>query len=87
MAVEPILLLLLAAVVGNSVLMAVIVVPPFLGRGDAFLGESHGDVQMSPIPADASAVTGGRPLDVHDDGVPLAAYDRVVRIVALSWSC
>jgi diguanylate cyclase (GGDEF)-like protein len=82
LAVEPILLLLLAAVVGNCVLMAIIVVPPFLGRGDAFLGEVPATVPPPSFPARASAVAGGRSPDIHDDGVPLASYDRVVRIVA-----
>ncbi len=81
MSVEPVLLLLLAAVVGNCILMAILVVPPFLGRGGPFTGEPRADDPASPLPT-ASAVTGGRTPDIHEDGVPLAAYDRVVRIVA-----
>jgi hypothetical protein len=79
--VEPILLLLVAAVVGNCILMAIIVVPAFVGRGHAQRATLD-DPLRSSGPADAIAVTGGRAPEIHDDGVPLAAYDRVVRIVA-----
>ncbi len=82
MPVEPILVLLMAAVVGNVVLMAIIVVPAYLGHGDAFLGDGHPEAVRPPSAAEAGAVTGGQEVDVHDDGVPLATYDRVVRIVA-----
>jgi diguanylate cyclase (GGDEF)-like protein len=82
--VEPVLLLLLAAIVGNVVLMALIVVPPFLGRGDAFFGGGRSGVAATPGPGETGPAGRGGRTDAHEDGVPIETYDRVVRVV--SWT-
>lgn len=82
MPVEPVLLLLVVAVVANIALMTVIVVPPLIGRRGPFP-----PVETTPPPSasalQAGVVMGVEPGDIHEDGVPIAAYDRVVRIA--SW--
>ncbi len=81
--VEPVLLLLLIAILANVVLMTAIVVPEFVGRPGLFGTDGDGP-DADPAAAELGAVVGGEPPEVHDTGIPVAAHDRVVRIV--SWS-
>jgi diguanylate cyclase (GGDEF)-like protein len=81
--VEPVLLLLLVAVAANIVLMGAVVIPPLLGGRGLFASDGRVAARPSRTAVEFGAVIGGDPGDVHDDGVPIAAYDRVVRIV--SW--
>lgn len=83
MPVEPVLLLLLVAILANVVLMTAIVVPEFVGRPGLFGTDGDGP-DAGPAAAELGAVVGGEPPEVHDTGIPVAAHDRVVRIV--SWS-
>ncbi len=83
MPVEPVLLLLLVAVLANIALMAVVVVPPLIGRRGPFTPDQVPSSAPENLAAEYGAVSGSQPSDIHDDGVPIAAYDRVVRIV--SW--
>jgi len=80
--VAPVLILIVAAVIANLIVMALILVPPLLGRPSP----------VSPVIASAAdderraakaAVVGGIETSATDDGVPTQTYDRVVRIV--SW--
>jgi diguanylate cyclase (GGDEF)-like protein len=80
--VEPVLTLLLVAVVANLVVMAVILVPPIMGRRGP-LGVMHQADEIEPYVADFAAVAGDQPAPLAADGVQPGAYDRVVRIV--SW--
>ena len=81
MPVAPVLILIVAAVIANLIVMALILVPPLLGRPSP----------VSPVIASAAdderraakaAVVGGIETSATDDGVPTQTYDRVVRIVA-----
>lgn len=83
MPVETVLLLLLAAVLGNLVLMTIVVLPSSLGRRGSFAAGGADEHGVGRTAAELGAVTGGEG-EVHDDGVPIAAYDRVVRIA--SWT-
>jgi diguanylate cyclase (GGDEF)-like protein len=83
--VGPLLALLIAAVVVNLALMAVVLAPTFRGRPSPFLAA---DADHEP-PASVATLTGQRIIDgafgdgeTAVDGVPTAAYDRVVRIVS-----
>ena len=85
MPVGPLLALLIAAVVVNLALMAIVLAPTFRGRPSPFLGV---DPDHEP-PASVASLVGSRFLDgqltdsgTAVDGVPTAAYDRVVRIVS-----
>jgi diguanylate cyclase (GGDEF)-like protein len=81
--VEPVLLLLLVAILANIVLMGVVVIPPLLGRRGPFTPDERAAAGPARTAVEFGAVIGGEPGSVHDDGVPIATYDRVVRIV--SW--
>lgn len=83
MPVEPVLLLLLVAIVANIVLMGVVVIPPLLGRRGPFTSDDRAAAGAARTAVEFGAVIGAEPGNVHDDGVPIATYDRVVRIV--SW--
>jgi diguanylate cyclase (GGDEF)-like protein len=84
--VAPLLALLIAAVVVNLGLMGLVLAPTLRGRPSPFLAN---DADHEP-PAPASSLLGTRILDglltgsddTAVDGVPTAAYDRVVRIVS-----
>ncbi len=82
MAVEPVLILIVIAVAANLAVMALIIVPPMLGRPSpiAAVPIPAGDVERHA--AEAAVITGinGR---TTNDGVSRETYDRVVRIV--SW--
>ncbi len=81
MPVAPVLILIVAAVAANLVLMAMILVPPMLGRSDP-VGVDDGRSTDPERRAAQAAVVGGIDGTVTDDGVPTQTYDRVVRIVA-----
>jgi diguanylate cyclase (GGDEF)-like protein len=81
--VEPVLLLLLVAIVANIVLMGLVVIPPLLGRRGLLTSDERAAAGPPRTAVELGAVIGGEPGSVHDDGVPIATYDRVVRIV--SW--
>jgi diguanylate cyclase (GGDEF)-like protein len=79
---EPVLILIVVAVLANLAVMAVVLVPPMMGRGEAV--EPVGRALDAARVAELAAVTGSDPADTELDGdVPTWAYDRVVRIV--SW--
>jgi diguanylate cyclase (GGDEF)-like protein len=80
-ALEPVLTVLLVAVVVNLVVMGAVLLPPMFGRRRPLsLGRQidEGDVAIA-----IAAVHGDRSDLTEPDGVPIGAYDRVVRIV--SW--
>jgi diguanylate cyclase (GGDEF)-like protein len=79
--ITPVLLLIGAAVVANLVLMALIVVPPMMGRTSPITPDEEATVDPERRAAQA-AVVGGLDGPAADDGVPTRTYDRVVRIVA-----
>jgi diguanylate cyclase (GGDEF)-like protein len=79
--VEPVLILIGAAVVANLALMALIVVPPMLGRSSPVAREVEPPIDPERRAAQA-AVVGGITGPATDDGVPTQTYDRVVRVVA-----
>ena len=79
---DPVLLLIVIAVAANLVVMALIVVPPLLGRPSPIAPVADASVDVERRAAEA-AVIGGISGDKTDDGVPTETYDRVVRIV--SW--
>ncbi|MFL5680034.1 MAG: GGDEF domain-containing protein [Chloroflexota bacterium] len=79
---EPVLVLLIVAVVANLVVMAAVLVPPLVGRQSPIrIAEPELDdaerrsVELATLVGSDTATTEG--------GVPVWAYDRVVRIV--SW--
>jgi diguanylate cyclase (GGDEF)-like protein len=82
--VEPVLILLVVAVAANLLLTGALVVPPLLARRRA----------RASVPSNLPAVRGTTALTEADaldvtpetaaDGVPTAAYDRIVRLV--SWT-
>ncbi len=83
MPVEPVLTLIVVAVVVNLVMMAVLVIPPLLGRRGLIDLEPDDPGLTQRSVADAAVVTGGVGEGYDETDVPARAYDRVVRIV--SW--
>ena len=81
MPVEPVLLLIVVAVVANLLVMAVILLPPMVGRASP-LARDAGPSATDERRAAQAAVVGGVEGSATDDGVPTQTYDRVVRIVA-----
>ena len=81
MPITPVLLLLGVAVVANLVLMALILVPPLMGRRSPVTVDDQATVDPERRAAQA-VVVGGLDGPAADDGVPTRTYDRVVRIVA-----
>jgi diguanylate cyclase (GGDEF)-like protein len=79
--VEPVLILIVAAVAANLVLMALIVVPPLLGRPRRLARDADA-AEMAERQAAEAAVVGGLKGTADEDGVSAHAYDRIVRIVA-----
>ncbi|HEY6058597.1 MAG TPA: GGDEF domain-containing protein, partial [Candidatus Limnocylindrales bacterium] len=78
------LIVLVAAVVVNLALMGVVLAPYLPRRGQIGLSMG-GKVEPFPVVGLVAAAPSRVSVDpgLHDDGVPLAAYNRVVRIV--SW--
>ena len=81
MPITPVLILLGAAVLANLALMALIIVPPMLGRASPVARADEPAIDSERRAAQA-AVVGGITGPAADDGVPTQTYDRVVRIVA-----
>ena len=81
MPVAPILALIVAVIVANLLVIAVIVIPPMLGRPSPVAREVMSKTDDERRAAQA-AVVGGIDGSSTDDGVPTETYDRVVRIVA-----
>ena len=81
MPVAPVLVLIVLAVVANLLVMAVIVIPPMLGRPSPIAREVAPPIDAERRAAEA-AVVGGIEGSTADDGVSTQTYDRVVRIVA-----
>lgn len=82
MPVEPLLILILAAVAVNCALMAFVALPPLLRRRRMPPGEERERLSMEdPARLAAAAPSEGAS---YAQGVPIAAYDRVVRIS--SWA-
>lgn len=81
MPVAPVLILIVAAVIANLIVMALIIVPPLLGRSSPVAREIALTAEAERRAAQAAAV-GGIDASSTDDGVPTETYDRVVRIVA-----
>jgi len=79
--VAPVLILIVAAVIANLIVMALIIVPPLLGRSSPVAREIALTAEAERRAAQAAAV-GGIDASSTDDGVPTETYDRVVRIVA-----
>jgi len=79
--VAPILALIVAVIVANLLVIAVIVIPPMLGRPSPVAREVMSKTDDERRAAQA-AVVGGIDGSSTDDGVPTETYDRVVRIVA-----
>ena len=78
----PVQLLFFAIVVANLAVMALIVVPPMIGRRSP-IGSDPGPADTAERRAAEAAVVGGLAGGITDDGVSTETYDRVVRIV--SW--
>ncbi len=83
MQVAPLLILIVAIVAANLAVMAIILIPPMLGRTSPIARELAPAVDADRRAAEA-AIVGGLDGSVTDDGVPTQTYDRVVRIV--SWT-
>ena len=81
MPVTPVLLLIGTAVLANIALMALILVPPLMGRASPVARDVEPAIDPERRAAQA-AVVGGLEGSATDDGVPTQTYDRVVRIVA-----
>ena len=81
MPVEPVLLLIVVAVLANMLVMAVILIPPMVGRTSPLAREA-GPSTTDERRAAQAVVVGGVEGSATDDGVPTQTYDRVVRIVA-----
>ena len=81
MPITPVLILIGLAVVANLVLMALIIVPPMLGRRSPVADAREPGVDPERRAAQA-AVIGGIEGSVEAGEVPTRTYDRVVRVVA-----
>ncbi|HEY8818837.1 MAG TPA: GGDEF domain-containing protein [Candidatus Limnocylindrales bacterium] len=78
----PVQLLFIAIVAANLAVMALIVIPPMIGRRSP-IGSDPGPADTAERRAAEAAVVGGLAAGITDDGVSTETYDRVVRIV--SW--
>lgn len=81
MPITPFLILIGLAVVANLALMALIIVPPMLGRPSPVADAQGSNIDPERRAAQA-AVVGGLEGAVNDGEVPTQTYDRVVRVVA-----
>jgi diguanylate cyclase (GGDEF)-like protein len=79
--VEPVLILIVILVAANLAVMAMVVVPPLIGRPSPVAPPTSG--ASDDRRAAEAAVIGGIAGATAEDGVPTQTYDRVVRIV--SW--
>jgi diguanylate cyclase (GGDEF)-like protein len=82
--VEPVVALITVAVVANLVVMALLLVPPALGRRPAIVVTESEDQAIDRRAAELSAVIGdpdAGPQTAGPGGVSPRAYDRVVRVV------
>ena len=82
MPVAPVLILFIAIVAANLAVMAIILVPPLVGRMSPLAREVPPGVDAERRAAEA-AIVGGMEGSITDDGVSTRTYDRVVRVV--SW--
>jgi diguanylate cyclase (GGDEF)-like protein len=83
--VTPVLILIVAAVAVNLVLMAVIIIPPLLGRPRRTAPGTDATNAVEGRATDAAVVGGlmaGAGADVDDGDISNPTYDRIVRIVA-----
>jgi diguanylate cyclase (GGDEF)-like protein len=80
--VAPVLILFIAIVAANLAVMAIILVPPLVGRSSPLARETMPGVDAERRAAEA-AIVGGIDGSITDDGVSTRTYDRVVRVV--SW--
>ena len=81
MPITPLLILIGLAVVANLVLMALIIVPPMLGRASPVTDVPDPAIDPERRAAQA-AVVGGLEGSIIEGEVPTRTYDRVVRVVA-----
>ena len=82
MPVAPVLILFIAIVAANLAVMALILVPPLVGRTSPLASDTTPGVDAERRAAE-EAIVGGIEGSVTDDGVSTRTYDRVVRVV--SW--
>ena len=82
MPVAPVLILFIAIVAANLAVMALILVPPLVGRTSPLASDVAPGVDAERRAAE-EAIVGGIEGSVTDDGVSTRTYDRVVRVV--SW--
>ena len=82
MPVAPVLILFIAIVAANLAVMALILVPPLVGRTSPLASDVAPGVDAERRAAE-EAIVGGLEGSVTDDGVSTRTYDRVVRVV--SW--
>ena len=82
MPVAPVLILFIAIVAANLAVMALILVPPLVGRSSPLASDVAPGVDAERRAAE-EAIVGGIDGSVTDDGVSTRTYDRVVRVV--SW--
>jgi diguanylate cyclase (GGDEF)-like protein len=80
--VTPVLLLIVAAVTANLAVMALILVPPLIGRRSPIAGDIEPSDDVERRAAEAAVISGLED-PTAEDGVSTRTYDRVVRIV--SW--
>jgi diguanylate cyclase (GGDEF)-like protein len=80
--VAPVLILFIAIVAANLAVMAIILVPPMVGRSSPLARDVSPGVDPERRAAEA-AIVGGLDGSITDDGVSTRTYDRVVRVV--SW--
>jgi diguanylate cyclase (GGDEF)-like protein len=80
--VAPVLILFIAIVAANLAVMALILVPPLVGRTSPLASDAAPGVDAERRAAE-EAIVGGIDGSVTDDGVSTRTYDRVVRVV--SW--
>ena len=82
MPVAPVLILFIAIVAANLAVMAIILVPPLVGRSSPLARDVVPGADAERRAAEA-AIVGGIDGSTADDGVSTRTYDRVVRVV--SW--
>ena len=82
MPVAPVLILFVAIVAANLAVMAIIIVPPLVGRTSPLARDATPGVDSERRAAE-QAIVGGMEGATTDDGVSTRTYDRVVRVV--SW--
>lgn len=84
MPVTPVLILIVAAIAVNLVLMAVIVIPPRLGRSRRSTPGTDATEALEGRTTSAAlgGLMPGAAADIDDGDIPKPTYDRIVRIVA-----